>query len=69
VSALTDWFDWFDKQKPRQCDYVLTSHVMIPAFTDADVIREATVLQQLAQLTADLDDPRDAAMTLFGGSQ
>jgi hypothetical protein len=63
VSALTDWFS---KQKPRQCDFVLTSHVMIPAFTDADVIREATVLARLAVETAK-SDPLTAARKLFGG--
>jgi hypothetical protein len=68
VSALTDWFDWFDKQKPRQSDYVLTSHVMIPAFTDADVMREATVLARLAVETA-RTDPWTAATKLFGDAR
>jgi hypothetical protein len=62
VSALTDWLS---KQKPRQCDYVLTSHVMIPAFTDADVMREAAVLARLAVETAK-SDPLTAASKLFG---
>jgi hypothetical protein len=63
VSALTEWLD---EQKPRQCDFVLTSHVMIPAFTDADVMREATVLEDLALATANLNDSQAAARKLFG---